>query len=116
MRFDGGYKEFREKSGRGSDPVNFTLSGNTTGKRFRIVKRSRGLVIVGWPAGSTQAVVAAGLDEREDGQAFAWSPDEQQVILDDLRAAIAVNLGKAGVPLTPEEVTLTQAVPKKGST
>lgn len=113
MFFEEGYAEFRDKAGRGSNPVNFTLSGNTTGKRFRVIKKTSRVAIVGWPAGSEQALVAAGLDKREDGQAFSWSPSEQEAILDVLIAAMVENLKKTGVPVTPDEVTLIQAKGKK---
>lgn len=108
MYFEDGYAEFRQKNGRGSGLVNFTLSGNTTGKRFRVIKRTNRAAIVGWPAGSEQALAAAGLDARENGFAFSWSADEQAAIFEVLQAAIAENLSKNGVPVTPEEVVLIQ--------
>jgi hypothetical protein len=113
MYFEQGYAEFRDKAGRGSDPVNFTLSGNVTGKRFRVIKKTKTAAIVGWPAGSTQALAAAGLDAREDGLAFSWSPTEQEDIVECIEAAIAANLKKAGVAITPEEVALIAAKGRK---
>ena len=99
------YAEFRQKAGRGT-LVNFTLSGNTTGKRFRVLARSQNAVVIGWPAGSEQAMVAAALDAREDGQCFSWSPEEAQAINDVLAAAIAENLKAVGVPLEQADVRL----------
>lgn len=96
MYFEGGYAEFREKNGRGADPVNFTLSGNTTGKRFRVISRSRERVICGWPAGSEQAIVAAALDDREGGLCFSWSDQEINAVLDSILGAVDRNTGGAG--------------------
>lgn len=102
MRFDGGYKEFREKAGLGTQ-MNLTLSGNLMGKRFRVLS-VRGLkAVVGWPSGSDSAIAAAGLDTRFEGDLFSWSAEEADAIVDVLTGALLSNLEKAGLALTPEE-------------
>jgi len=103
MFFKGGYREFREKAGRGASPVNLTLSGNITGKRFRVIKATNGEAVAGWPAGSEQAIAAAGLDSREAGLVFSFGDAEQSAIFEVLEAAIIDNLEIAGVPKTQAE-------------
>lgn len=95
MRYDNGYEEFRQKTGRSTEK-DFVLSGNTVHKRFRVQKVDGFKVIVGWPGGSLQGLVAAGLDAQEDGKAFAWSVEEQKAILDTLRTIIASRLRRRG--------------------
>ena len=103
MRFENGYKEARVKSGRTSE-VNFTLSGNTFGKRFRVLRVNGLTVVVGWPAGSLQAAVARGLDELEKGRVAALSTAEAEILFDSIIDAIVKNLEAMGVPSTPEDL------------
>ena len=115
MHFPGGYREFREKNGRGSNPVNLTLSGNVTGKRFRVIKSDRTGAVAGWGAGSEQALAAAGLDAREGGQIFSFSPSELDAVYEVLEAAIVDNLEIAGVPRTQAEKAKIKIKRRKAS-
>lgn len=75
MRFEGGYRQVRDKAGR-TTQKDLTISGNLTGKRFRVLSASGDSAIVGWPAGSTQAKAAAGLHAQEKSLVFLWSENE----------------------------------------
>lgn len=79
MYFKGGYREFRERAGRNTRK-DLLLSGNTLGKRFRVLRVSGKTVIVGWSPGSSSAKAAAGLHKQEQNKLFLWSDNEQESI------------------------------------
>lgn len=103
MKFEGGYREFRLKAGRGSK-MNMTLSGNMMGKRFRVLKVINRVATVGWPAGSDSALAAAGQDQRFDGELFAWSEREQAAMISSLKGSILANMKAAGFPMSPADL------------
>lgn len=102
MRFPS-YAVARAKAGRSVKP-NLMLSGNTLGKRFRVLA-VRGLeATIGWPQGSEQGLVAVGLDDRDDGEIFSYSDAEVEAITEVLVARIYVKLQQNGVPITMDEL------------
>lgn len=105
MRFDGGYREFRVKAGRGAR-MNMTLSGNMMGKRFRVLNVSGKLAKVGWPAGSDSALAAAGQDQRFEGELFAWSEKEQAAMISSLKGSILANMKAAGIPMSAADLQI----------
>lgn len=106
MHFPGGYREFRAKAGRGT-VKDFLLSGNTLGKRFSVLRVSRNKVIVGWPAGSTQAIAAAGLHAQEKGKLFLWSDNEQEAITRTALFFIADHIARQGWVEDPPALNIT---------
>lgn len=103
MKFEGGYREFRLKAGRGAR-MNMTLSGNLMGKRFRVLNVTGRVAKVGWPAGSDSALAAAGQDSRFDGELFAWSAKEQEAMIESLKGSILRNMKAAGVPMSAADL------------
>lgn len=100
MRFAGGYRQYRAMAGR-TTKKDFTLSGNVVGKRMRVLRAQAGVAIVGWPAGSTQGIVAHGLNAQEDGKAFLWSNNEQEAVRRAAGYFIALYMARQGWTDTP---------------
>jgi len=112
MKFPGGYREYRVKAGRGAK-MNLTLSGNLMGKRFRVLRVVNRVATVGWPAGSDPAIAAAGLDQRFEGDLYAWSEREQAAMISSAKASILLNMRLAGVSMSDADLQVISEANKK---
>jgi len=112
MRFKKGYKQMRGLAGRSTDK-DFMASGNTMGKRLRVLRVRGNTAIVGWPPGSTQGRVATYLDKQEKDQAFAWARDEEDAIQEAAQFIIDAKYAAVGAADVPSKPVVMVQIEKK---
>lgn len=78
QRFDS-YADFRARSGLSPNKT-FTISG-TLARRFVVVRMTDHSFVLGWPGGSTQALIATGHHAREARELFRLSESEIEAIV-----------------------------------